>query len=159
MRLRIVTLLAAALATAGCMGSGSAPSTTRGLAMTAPLSLSGSVSAMLNQQRAVAGLAPLSRNRQLDRIAMGHAQDQASHGYFGHTGSTGTNVYQRMRQAGYDACLSAENIAMGQQDEASVMADWMESAGHRSNILHPRAEQFGFARSGDHWVMVLARPC
>ena len=117
MRLRIVTLLAAALATAGCMGSGNAPSTTRGLAMTAPLSLSGSVSAMLNQQRAVAGLAPLSRNRQLDRIAM------------------------------------------GQQDEASVMADWMESAGHRSNILHPRAEQFGFARFGDHWVMVLARPC
>jgi uncharacterized protein YkwD len=159
MRLQIVSLLAAALLTAGCMGGTTAPSATRAVPVSAPLGSHGSVVALMNQQRSAAGLAPVSRSRQLDRVAMGHAQDQMQGGFFGHRGSNGSNVHARMQMAGYDACLSAENIAMGQTSEAAVMGDWMASSGHRANILHPRAEQFGFAQVGNHWVMVLARPC
>jgi len=159
MRLQIVSLLAAALLTAGCMGGTTTPSATRAVPVSAPLGMHGSVVTMVNQQRGTAGLPSVIRSRQLDRVAMGHALDQASSGFFGHRGSDGSTVQARMQMAGYDACLSAENIAMGQPDEAAVMTQWMASSGHRSNILHPRAEQFGFARAGDHWVMVLARPC
>lgn len=159
MRFRIVSLLAAALVTAGCMSSTTAPSATRAVPVSAPLGSHGGVVAMLNQQRSSAGLPPVSRSQQLDHVALIHAQDQIQRGFFGHRGSNGSNVHARITAAGYDACLSAENIAMGQTSEAAVMGDWMASSGHRANILHPRAEQFGFAQAGDHWVMVLARPC
>ena len=159
MRLQIVSLLTAALMTAGCMGSTTAPSATRAVPVSAPLGAHGGIVTMMNQQRSSAGLPAVSRSRQLDRVAMGHAQDQLQRGFFGHQGSNGSNVHARIMAAGYDSCLSAENIAMGQTSEAAVMGDWMASSGHRANILHPRAEQFGFARAGDHWVMVLARPC
>lgn len=159
MRFQIVSLLAAALMTAGCMGSTTAPSATRAVPVSAPLGAHGGVVTMLNQQRSSAGLPPVSRSQQLDRVAMTHAQDQMQGGFFGHRGSNGSNVHARMQMAGYNACLSAENIAMGQTSEAAVMGDWMASSGHRANILHPRAEQVGFARAGEHWVMVLARPC
>ena len=162
MRLRLIVCLAAVLAAAGCMGSGHAPTTphsaTRAAPVSAPLA-SASVSALLNRQRATAGLPALSRSRQLDAVAMVHARDQAERGFFGHVGSDGSTVHGRVTAAGYPSCLSAENIAMGQGSEAAVMSDWMGSSGHRANILHPRAEQFGFARVGDTWVMVLARPC
>lgn len=159
MRFQFFSLLAAVLMTAGCMGSTTAPSATRAVPVSAPLGSHGGVVAMLNQQRSSAGLAPVIRSQQLDRAAFIHAQDQMHGGFFGHRGSNGSNVHARITAAGYDACLSAENIAMGQTSEAAVMGDWMASAGHRANILHPRAEQVGFARAGDHWVMVLARPC
>jgi len=159
MRFKIVVMLLTGLLTAGCMGSATAPSATRAVPVSSSLAGHGPVLDMLNQQRTAAGLAPVNRSRQLDRVAMGHAQDQAQRGFFGHNGSDGSTVHARLRAAGYDACLSAENIAMGQPDEASVMAQWMASPGHRVNILHPRAEQVGVARAGEHWVMVLARPC
>ena len=159
MRIQILCLLSAALLTAGCMGGTATPSATRAIPVTSPLASHGGVVTVLNQQRSSAGLAPVTRSRQLDRVAMGHAQDQMQGGFFGHRGSNGSNVHARIMAAGYNSCLSAENIAMGQTSETAVMGDWMASSGHRANILHPRAEQFGFARAGDHWVMVLARPC
>ena len=81
MRLQIVSLLAAALMTAGCMGGTTAPSATRAVAVNTPLGNHGSVTTMMNQQRGMAGLVPVTRSRQLDRVAMGHAQDQL-HGSF-----------------------------------------------------------------------------
>lgn len=159
MRVRSIILLCGCLAVAGCMGAGPPPSATRAAPVSAPLAISGDLGGLLNHQRAAAGLAPLSRSRPLDRAAAAHAQDQAQGGFFGHTGSDGSNAHARIRLAGYDACLSAENIAMGQTSEAAVLGDWMASSGHRANILHPRAEDFGFARVGETWVMVLARPC
>jgi uncharacterized protein YkwD len=68
-------------------------------------------------------------------------------------------VQTRVRRAGYQACLVAENIARGQSDIRSVLADWMTSPGHRSNILNPQVTQYGFAGAGSVWVLVLARPC
>ncbi|WP_420397596.1 CAP domain-containing protein [Nioella sp.] len=159
MRLQIVSLVAAAFMTAGCMGGTTAPSATRAVPVSAPLGSNGGVVTMMNQQRSSVGLPPVSRSQQLDRVALTHAHDQMQGGFFGHRGSNGSNVHARITAVGYNACLSAENIAMGQTSEAAVMGDWMASSGHRANILHPRAEQFGFARAGDHWVMVLARPC
>jgi uncharacterized protein YkwD len=61
--------------------------------------------------------------------------------------------------SGYQACVVAENIARGQGDIRSVMADWMTSPGHRANILNPQVTQYGFAGAGSVWVLVVARPC
>lgn len=159
MRITFVLTLLTLLLTAGCMGSTTTPAATRAAPAATGIGGNGSVLTLLNQQRRAVGLPPVDQSRQLDRIAMAHAQDQVQGGFFGHVGSNGSTVHARMRASGYDACLSAENVAMGLPDEASVMAQWMASPGHRSNILHPRAEQVGIARAGDLWVMVLARPC
>jgi len=159
MRFAIPVCIAAALLLSGCMGAGAPSAPTRAAPVPASLVPSGEVETIVNAERMAAGLAPLQRSAQLDRAALAHARDQAGGGFFGHTGSDGSTVHRRLTATGYDSCLSAENIAMGQESAAAVMGDWMQSSGHRRNILHPRAEQFGFARAGGHWVMVLARPC
>ncbi len=158
MRLTATTLLAAALLTAGCMGS-TPSSATRLSTDGANIGIYGGVSSMVNQYRSGSGLPSISRSARLDRVAMAHAQDQQRHNFFGHSGSNGSNVQRRMELAGYEPCLAAENIAMGQINEPAVLADWMASSGHRFNMMHRRVTEFGFGRSGDYWVMVLARPC
>jgi uncharacterized protein YkwD len=75
------------------------------------------------------------------------------------TGAGGTRRAIPRRRAGYRSCLTAENIARGQPDIRSVVADWMNSPGHRSNILNAQLTQYGFAQAGSVWVLVLARPC
>ena len=66
---------------------------------------------------------------------MVHAQDMATRGYFDHTTPEGVTFDARITAAGYAWSRAAENIAAGQRDPAAVMAAWMDSAGHRRNIL------------------------
>lgn len=113
----------------------------------------------VNTARAGAGLAPVAYAPALEQVAQAHARDMARTGFFSHEGSDGSSVGERARRAGYGFCLIAENIAKGQGDLRSVMADWMASAGHRRNILQDRATEVGLARAdGNIWVMVLGRP-
>jgi uncharacterized protein YkwD len=65
----------------------------------------------------------------------------------------------RLTRAGHSSCAAAENVANGTLDIRSTIANWMASPDHRANILNPQVTQFGFAQSGDTWVLVLARPC
>jgi uncharacterized protein YkwD len=94
----------------------------------------------------------------LQAAAESHAQYLSRTGNFSHTARAEPRSVPG-RRTGYQACLVAENIARGQPDIRSVVADWMTSPGHRANILNPQVTQYGFAGAGSVWVLVLARPC
>lgn len=121
------------------------------------------IATSVNQQRRANGQPTIQFNRQLGQAAMSHACDMAKNGFFGHNGSNGSTVQRRVRAAGYRECLVAENIAWGYPSSEQIMSGWMNSAGHRTNMLHPRVSEFGVAISqgakGPNWVLVLAASC
>ncbi|KAG3128850.1 hypothetical protein PI126_g21209 [Phytophthora idaei] len=91
--------------------------------------------ARVNQERAAHGLPALCTNKKLQNAAQGHSDDQAANNYMDHTGTDGTSVSERITRSGYDWSAVAENVAAGQPDVDSVMENWMNSPGHRENIL------------------------
>ncbi len=121
------------------------------------------IAAGVNANRRAYGQPALSFNRRLSQAAMKHACDMSVNGFFGHRGSDGSNSQARVRQAGYRDCLVAENLAWGYPNSQQIISGWMNSAGHRSNMLHPRAAEFGVAVTqgpkGPNWVLVVARGC
>ena len=90
---------------------------------------------MVNQERAKAGCGPLTINAKLMATARGYSEDMALNDYFSHTGLDGSSVSERAVAAGYNFSLIGENIAAGQLSPESVMEGWMQSPGHRANIL------------------------
>ena len=78
--------------------------------------------------------------------------------FFAHRGSDGSDFVRRARAAGY-TCVAAENIAWGQPDEASVVTAWMNSAGHRRNILLADVTEYGIGHVGNKWVLLMGRGC
>jgi uncharacterized protein YkwD len=117
----------------------------------------------VNAARQAAGLRPLTVEVQLAAAAQRHACDMARTGSTGHRGSDGTNSHARVEATGFRTCLTAENIAWGFPDPSTVVTGWMNSPGHRSNLLHERVSAMGVgvAQSGQGpaWVLVLSRAC
>ncbi|MCU0492553.1 MAG: CAP domain-containing protein [Chloroflexaceae bacterium] len=100
-------------------------------------SLEQQVLALVNQERAkVANCPALVSNTSLMQAARGHSSDMATNNYFSHTGLNGSTPSSRARAAGYTSGGVGENIAAGYSSPASVMEGWMESDGHRANILN-----------------------
>jgi uncharacterized protein YkwD len=99
--------------------------------------LEGEVLALSNGERAKVGCAALRLDAGLAAAARAHSLDMATTGVFGHPGSDGSDPGARMQRAGYDTGAGwAENIARGQPNAAAVLAAWMGSPDHRSNILN-----------------------
>jgi len=98
------------------------------------------VVALINQERANAGLGALSSNGSLTSAARGHSSDMASSNFFGHTGSNGSDLASRLSAAGYAYRAAAENIYAGQgsslNNAYAAVSAWMDSDGHRANILN-----------------------
>jgi uncharacterized protein YkwD len=114
--------------------------------------------ALVNGYRASQGLPALRSAAALDAAAMAHARDMTSKGFFGHTGSNGSTVGARVRSQGCSWTGVAENIATGQQTPEAAMTTWLNSPGHRRNIMGPYT-QMGQARVGNTWVTVFASGC
>ncbi|MBP0481245.1 CAP domain-containing protein [Sagittula sp. M10.9X] len=111
---------------------------------------------MLNGLRAEQGLEPVVSSPRLEEAAKRHALDMARRGFFGHEGSDGSDVMARARRQGYGACTIAENLAQGQNTLTEVLGAWVQSPGHRANLLHPNIREYGLVRApGDIWVLVL----
>lgn len=91
---------------------------------------------LVNVERAKAGCVPVAENPALASSARAHSTDMAQNNYFSHTSQDGRSPFDRMRAAGYTGSRMAENIAAGQPTPAAVMDSWMNSAGHRANILN-----------------------
>jgi hypothetical protein len=110
------------------------------------------VVALVNSERAAAGCGPVTSNGALDAAAQGHSADMAANDYFSHTSLDGRSFGDRIRAAGYSGGSIAENIAAGQGSASSVMASWMESPGHRANILDCSFRHIGVgvARGGSY---------
>jgi len=117
----------------------------------------------VNANRRANGQSTIRYNRRLSQAAMTHACDMAVNNFFGHNGSNGSTVQRRVRSAGYQDCLVAENLAWGYPSSQQIISGWMNSPGHRTNMLHPRVAEFGVAITqgpkGPNWVLVLAKGC
>jgi uncharacterized protein YkwD len=99
--------------------------------------------ARVNEARRKAGVEPLRSDSRLDRAAQRHAEDMLARGYFAHESPEDKTVRQRSKEAGYDWRTIGENIAEGQFTVDEVMTTWLDSPGHRRNILDPRFEELG----------------
>ncbi|MBD2025735.1 CAP domain-containing protein [Leptolyngbya sp. FACHB-711] len=102
-----------------------------------------SVLDITNQYRAQAGLSPLRWNSVLTATALAHSQDMALNDFFGHTGSNGSSLFDRLRAAGYGYDSAGENVAAGYATPENVVQAWMQSSGHRANILNPELTELG----------------
>lgn len=108
---------------------------------------------LTNVERSRAGCPALRIDSRLNTAARLHSEDMARQDYFSHTSLDGRTWDQRIRAQGYGA-PSGENIAAGYPDAASVMRGWMNSEGHRANILtcSHRAIGVGIGRGGSYGI-------
>jgi uncharacterized protein YkwD len=118
---------------------------------------------LVNQQRATAGCPALTVDSRLTTAARGHSQDMATRNYFDHNTPDGVTPWTRINNAGYKFSQAAENIAEGQSTPASVMDAWMNSEGHRANILNCGLRNIGvgLAYNGSHtpyWTQDFGTP-
>lgn len=116
---------------------------------------------LVNVERARAGVAPLLADPVLAQVAYAHSVDMDVRNYFGHTNPSGQDLGARLESSGVTGLRSwGENIAWGQRTPESVMRDWMESAGHRENILHPTFTHLGVGVHGPSsiwWTQAFGR--
>lgn len=114
------------------------------------------VIALVNSERAKAGCGPVSGNSTLHSAALKHSQDMANRDYFDHTNPDGDGPGERITAAGYRWSTYGENIAAGQKDAAAVMDGWMNSPGHRANIVNCAFKELGVgvheAPGGIRWT-------
>lgn len=102
--------------------------------------------------------APLTMEAHLRCSARLHSMDMSLMGYFDHTSKSGLSPFARMQQAGYVGSAMGENIAMGQRSPAEVVAGWLDSDGHCSNIMSPMFSQIGigyYAGASSGWQQSL----
>ncbi|MFF3764883.1 CAP domain-containing protein [Streptomyces sp. NPDC001922] len=91
---------------------------------------------LVNHERARAGCRPVKPDRRLGGLADDFSEDMADRDFFDHTDPDGATPWDRAKGQGIGALLGGENIARGQRDAAAVMDAWMDSPGHRANILN-----------------------
>lgn len=115
-----------------------------------PPSATDEVLTLVNQNRSANGCRPLTEDARLTKAAEGHSDDMATQGYFDHTTPSGVTFDQRERDAGYPR-PGGENIAQGQTSAHQVMTDWMNSEGHRANILNCRFTAIGIGLDTNGW--------
>ncbi|MFC5201589.1 MULTISPECIES: sigma-70 family RNA polymerase sigma factor [Streptomyces] len=120
----------------------------------APATTVAQVVALVNKERATAGCGPLTEDAQLEKAAQAHSDDMAARNFFEHTNPDGADPGQRITAAGYRWSTYGENIAQGQQTPEAVMESWMNSPGHRANILNCAFKNIGVGvhkGSGGPW--------
>lgn len=98
---------------------------------------------LVNKERAKAGLKPLKMNTELNKVATLKSQDMARNNYFDHTSPTYGSPFEMMRKFDIKYRTAGENIAMGQTTPEQVMNGWMNSPGHRANILKASFTEIG----------------
>lgn len=98
---------------------------------------------LVNEERKKAGLTPLTHNEELSRVARFKSQDMADKNYFSHNSPTYGDPFTMMKNFGIKYRTAGENIAKGYQNPQSVVNGWMNSPGHRANILNPNFGTIG----------------
>ena len=107
---------------------------------------------LVNQERVSRSLAPYAWNSRLAIASQRHAEDMVAQNYFSHTSLDGRNFGDRAEDADYEGSPRGENIAAGQSSAEAVMDAWMNSDGHRSNILSTGSNEIGIGLEDLHWV-------
>ncbi len=115
---------------------------------------------LVNAERAKRGLAELTYDWELSRVARFKSEDMRDTRYFSHTSPTYGSPFQMMRSFGISYRSAGENIAKGQATPSAVVNAWMNSSGHRANILGASFTHIGvgYAAGGNYWTqMFIAR--
>ncbi|MBP2703315.1 CAP domain-containing protein [Microbispora sp. RL4-1S] len=110
---------------------------------------------LTNVERAKAGCGPLRHDAKLHTAALGHSADMSAQNYFDHTSKDGRSFADRIKNAGYTFTAAAENIAKGYTNAQAVVQGWMNSSGHRQNILNCAYTDIGVgysAAGGPYWT-------
>ena len=120
------------------------------------LSYEAEVIRLVNEVRAENGLKALSANWELSRVARYKSEDMSGNRYFSHTSPTYGTPFEMMRAFGLSYRTAGENIAYGQRTPAAVVDAWMNSSGHRANILNASYTQIGvgYCASGNYWTQM-----
>ena len=118
---------------------------------------------LVNQERKKAGVPALTLSEKLTSIATTKAKDMAAKNYFSHNSPTYGSPFDMLKQFGVSYSYAGENIAAGQKTAAEVMNSWMNSSGHRQNILNKNYTQLGVGYTqggqyGTEWVQLFIRP-
>ena len=104
---------------------------------------------LVNEQRAKNGLKALTANWELSRVARYKSQDMHDKKYFSHTSPTYGSPFDMMKSFGISYRSAGENIAQGYRTPEAVMNGWMNSSGHRANILNSSYTQIGVGYVSD----------
>ena len=118
---------------------------------------------LVNIQRSNNGLQPLKSNWEIARVARYKSQDMINKNYFSHTSPTYGSPFKMMESFGIRFSAAGENIAYGQRTPAEVMNGWMNSPGHRANILNPSYTNIGvgLAKTSSgvcYWTQMFTKP-
>ncbi|MCX5563203.1 CAP domain-containing protein [Streptomyces sp. NBC_00038] len=117
------------------------------------------VVALTNAERTAAGLRPLSVDPLLTNAAQAHSSDMVARAFYSHTSPGGSQPWDRAAAAGSRRRTIGENIACGQRSPAEVVLGWMNSPGHRANILKPDFTHIGIGlagggKAGTYWTQL-----
>lgn len=112
------------------------------------------VGELVNAERAKAGLEPLVLDESLSVKAREKSRDMAKNNYFSHNSPTYGTPFEMMQSMGITYRSAGENIAMGQRSPEAVVEAWMNSPGHRANILSPSFTHLGvgYIADGNYWT-------
>ncbi|CAM3979269.1 CAP domain-containing protein [Paenibacillus alkaliterrae] len=109
---------------------------------------------LVNQERAKAGLSAVKSDALLTKVATEKARDMDVNNYFSHTSPTYGSPFDMMRSFGVTYSYAGENIASGQRTPQEVMTAWMNSSGHRANILSKNFTKIGVGYVNGEWVQM-----
>lgn len=101
---------------------------------------------LVNKEKVTRGLTPLKLNKVLNQLANIKSNDMYKNNYFSHNSPVYGSPFDLMKQYNVKYMTAAENIAKGQDTPDYVMKMWMESKGHKKNILNPRFKEMGISR-------------
>ena len=118
---------------------------------------------LVNQERAKVGVGKLTLSNELTHIATLKAQDMRDKNYFSHNSPTYGSPFEMLQKFGVKYTYAGENIAGGQESPEAVMSDWMNSSGHRANILNKNYTELGVGyvkggQYGTYWVQLFRKP-
>ncbi|MBQ9805774.1 MAG: SafA/ExsA family spore coat assembly protein [Clostridia bacterium] len=111
---------------------------------------------LVNEIRVQNGLKPLTYDWELSRVARYKSQDMKDNRYFSHTSPVYGSPFQMMKSFGISYRSAGENIAKGQRTPQAVVDAWMNSSGHRANILNTSYTHIGvgYVASGNYWTQM-----
>ena len=111
---------------------------------------------LVNEIRQQNGLRPLAANWELSRVARYKSQDMRDNGYFSHNSPTYGTPFQMLSAFGLSYRTAGENIAKGYASPQAVVNGWMNSSGHRANILNASYTQIGvgYVSGGNYWTQL-----
>ena len=120
------------------------------------LSYESEVIRLVNEVRRENGLKALTANWELSRVARYKSQDMLNKGYFSHTSPTYGTPFQMIKALGLSFRTAGENIARGYSTPQAVVNGWMNSSGHRANILNASYTQIGvgYVAQGNYWTQM-----